>query len=192
MSHMARMPDACAPAGTYFAPLSALEASRLPADVVALCAAFARRLDAQHCQTRRGAFDQCGYLSTRFADVARAAGLRTTVLRLTGAPFDDHRRLMFTVATPYRVQHPSAWRHHVACVGGRWVVDWTARQYDPACPFPVIRSLSTVRHSGRGWTHVSTVLGARGALALTRHGVAHRGLPSLDRVQRVAEASHAA
>lgn len=88
----------------------------------------------------RAAFNRCRALAVRFA---RLTGGR--VVRLVGSPAFSRP------FGPWRAIPPQFRIHYVAAVedeGCLFVVDWAARQFDPAAPVPLIfRELEAT-----GWT----------------------------------------
>ena len=128
------------PAGSYFAPLPPNLRRALPPALGATIAAFADRDDAVRCASALGSFSNCGVMSHRFVTFARARGHEAEILFLRGLPYEERHRIPPVADPRYRGRHVSTWTHHVVRLDGQWIVDWTARQFDPAAEHPLIRA----------------------------------------------------
>jgi hypothetical protein len=97
--------------------------------------------------TPDGAYGACGWASDLLAHTGRLRG--ATMIHLIGS------------RVPFPRRHAD-WRHypaldrefyHMVARVGRWYVDLTRRQLDPASPCPYYRTEAQMR---RGWITVST------------------------------------
>ncbi len=88
-----------------------------------------------------GADGSCGYATDLFLDIAEQL--------LPGAEIDEAHfgpARKITASDRYlynEAPHPwylsgCKWPGHVVAIVGGWLIDWTARQFDPNAPFPLI------------------------------------------------------
>jgi hypothetical protein len=125
-------------------PLFPPQATPWPA-LAALLTQFATRSDARYCATADGAVNNCDVLAPRFALQARGAGMTAAVdiLARAGNVPDAHPRwqALRSIWAPATV----LLQHYVTRVtepdtGRALIIDWTARQFDPAAPWPLVMS----------------------------------------------------
>lgn len=97
--------------------------SALPADVTAACAEFA----SQHPQyaDAHGAADMCQEASAEFLDLLIESG----VLAPDGIQRSEWENAEAGIVDGYV---------HYAARVGPWLIDWTARQFDPEAPWPLV------------------------------------------------------
>jgi hypothetical protein len=113
-----------------------------PLDLPALCAAFAMTPAAATCSTPDGAYANCYAVSVRFARFLREHHVACLLLVLTGPVAD-----MTAAAGRWPYLNPSTASHWVVQVGDV-IIDWTARQFDPAAELPYLSPAAT---AGERW-----------------------------------------
>jgi len=127
--------------------LSAVDdGARLPAvlckDIVR---AFRRRWVARHGVRPASQFGRCLETSEAFAELARTNGSHAEILQARGL---RRVRAFPRMDTRWRAIPAHLIEHHVVQLG-RYVVDWTARQFDPTAPVPEITPVAVFRRRWR-------------------------------------------
>ncbi|MGZ6641411.1 MAG: hypothetical protein ACXVFT_06175 [Solirubrobacteraceae bacterium] len=115
----------------------------------ALIAAFRAEHAAAACAEPAGAYANCYAMSLRFAAWLRARDVPCSVLHLRGSrsPFPD-------AAGRWPPCAPERFEHWVVEAGGL-AIDWTARQFVPDAPLPLVLDRAEL---GRRWREISSWL----------------------------------
>jgi hypothetical protein len=100
--------------------------------------------------TKRDASGECGYASNQFVFFLEKRQIKSKVEELS---FHDDMHL-----SPAYMKAVGG--HYVVNIDEKWLVDWTARQYDPTAPYPLMIDLKpekkiqwlTTKPSGRAHT----------------------------------------